>query len=70
MMLCSMEKLDAVMEFWVDQLGWDSSVFIAYPWLFRYNLEKGLVPRALVLQHLLSRGLVKKDASIFTPLRR
>ncbi|WVY91524.1 hypothetical protein V8G54_037038 [Vigna mungo] len=67
MMLCSMEKLDAVTGFWVGRLGWDRSELIAYPWLFRYSLEKRLVPRALVLHHLLSRGLVKKEASIFTP---
>ncbi|WVY91519.1 hypothetical protein V8G54_037033 [Vigna mungo] len=67
MMLCSMEKLDAVTGFWVDRLGWDRSTLIAYPSLFQFSLEKRLVPRALVLQHLLSRGLVKKDASFVTP---
>ncbi|WVZ15820.1 hypothetical protein V8G54_013386 [Vigna mungo] len=58
MMLCSMEKLDIVTRFWVGRLRWDRSTLIA--------LEKRLVPRALVLQHLLSRGLVKKDASFVT----
>ncbi|XP_014503896.1 transcription termination factor MTERF5, chloroplastic-like [Vigna radiata var. radiata] len=67
MMLCSMEKLDAVTRFWVGRLGWDRSELIAYPWLFSYSLDKRLVPRALVLQYLLSRGLVKKDGSISTP---
>ncbi|WVY89525.1 hypothetical protein V8G54_035039 [Vigna mungo] len=66
MMLCSMEKLDAVTGFWVGRLGWDRSALIAYPSLFKYSFEKRLVPRALVLQHLLSRGLVKKNASIST----
>ncbi|BAT81247.1 hypothetical protein VIGAN_03092800 [Vigna angularis var. angularis] len=63
MMHCSMEKLDAVMGFWVGRLGWDRSTLIAYPSLFLFSLEK----RALVLQQLLSRGLVKKDASFVTP---
>ncbi|WVY89892.1 hypothetical protein V8G54_035406 [Vigna mungo] len=67
LMLCSMEKLDAVTGFWVDRLGWDRSTLIAYPSLFQFSLEKRLVPRALVLQHLLSRGLVKKEASFVTP---
>ncbi|QCE01204.1 nucleolar protein 12 [Vigna unguiculata] len=70
MMLCSLEKLDAVAGLWAGRLGWDRSALIAYPSLFLYSLEKRLVPRALVLQHLLSRGLVKKDANFVTPFCR
>ncbi|CAJ1941038.1 unnamed protein product [Sphenostylis stenocarpa] len=67
MMLRSTKKLNAVMEFWVGRLGWDHSALVASPTLFSYSLENRVVPRALVVQYLLSKGLVKKDASLVTP---
>lgn len=67
LMLRSREKLNAVMGFWVGKLGWDHSALIASPTLFSYSLEKRVVPRALVVQYLLSKGLVKKSASLVTP---
>ncbi|KAL9315416.1 hypothetical protein ACSQ67_016417 [Phaseolus vulgaris] len=70
MMLCSKEKLNAVMGFWVGRLGWDRSTLIAYPSMFSFSLEKRVAPRALVLQYLLSRGLLKKGASLVTPFVR
>ncbi|XP_047153857.1 uncharacterized protein LOC124825312 [Vigna umbellata] len=66
-MLRSKEKLNAVMGFWVGKLGWDHSVLISSPTLFSYSLEKRVAPRALVVQYLLSKGLVKKSASLATP---
>ncbi|XP_057419069.1 uncharacterized protein LOC130713311 [Lotus japonicus] len=66
-MLYSIKKLNAVMSFWVGHLGWDPSVLLAVPALFGFSLEKRLVPRASVLKYLLSRGLMKKDASLSAP---
>ncbi|XP_057417883.1 uncharacterized protein LOC130712067 [Lotus japonicus] len=66
-MLYSIKKVNAVMSFWVGYLGWDHSVLQAQPALFGFSLEKRLRPRASVLQYLLSRGLIKKDASLTTP---
>ena len=66
-MLRSKEKLNAVMGFWVGQLGWDYTALISSPTLFSYSLEKRVAPRALVVQYLLSKGLVKKSASLVTP---
>ncbi|XP_057419067.1 uncharacterized protein LOC130713309 [Lotus japonicus] len=66
-MLCSIKKVNAVMSFWVGRLGWDPSVLLAVPSLFSLSLEKRLIPRASVVQYLLSRGLMKKDASLSTP---
>ncbi|XP_057421703.1 uncharacterized protein LOC130715602 [Lotus japonicus] len=67
MMLYSIKKVNAVMSFWVGHLGWDPSVLLAVPTLFSLSLEKRLIPRASVVQYLLSRGLMKKDASLSTP---
>ncbi|XP_057427881.1 uncharacterized protein LOC130721156 [Lotus japonicus] len=66
-MLRSKEKLNAVMSFWVSQLGWDSSTLLASPIIFGFSLETRIVPRASVVQYLLSKGLMKKGASLVTP---
>lgn len=66
-MLRSPEKLNAVMSFWVDELGWDASVLMAAPTLFGYSIEKRLTPRALIVKYLLSKGLIKEGASLATP---
>ncbi|XP_058723535.1 uncharacterized protein LOC131595231 [Vicia villosa] len=66
-MLRSPDKLNAVMQFWVKELEWDPSALLAAPDLFGFSLEKRLVPRASVVRYLLSKGLIKKSASLYTP---
>ena len=66
-MLRSADKLNAVMSFWIKQLGWDPSLLMAAPVLFGFSLEKRLLPRASVIRHLLSKGLIKKGASLTAP---
>ncbi|KAL2339055.1 hypothetical protein Fmac_013501 [Flemingia macrophylla] len=66
-MLRSMDKINGVLAFWMGRLGWDHSALVASPTLFSYSLEKRVIPRALVVQHLISRGLIKKGASLVTP---
>lgn len=66
-MLRSTDKLNAVMSFWIDRLGWDPSPLLAAPGLFGHSIEKRLAPRASVVQYLLSKVLLKKDASLVTP---
>ncbi|XP_016167628.2 uncharacterized protein LOC107610070, partial [Arachis ipaensis] len=66
-MLRSEDKLNAVMSFWISNLGWDSSALRIRPMLFGCSLEKRLIPRAKVVKYLLSNGLMKKNASIITP---
>lgn len=66
-MLRSPDKLNAVMRFWVEELGWDPSLLLAAPDLFGFSIEKRFIPRASVVKDLLSNGLMKKDASLVTP---
>ncbi|CAK8563667.1 unnamed protein product [Lathyrus sativus] len=66
-MLRSPEKLNAVMTFWIKQLGWDPSVLLAAPNIFEFSLEKRIIPRASVVRYLLSKGLIKKGASLRAP---
>ncbi|CAJ2653885.1 unnamed protein product [Trifolium pratense] len=66
-MLQSLDKLNAVMSFWVDGLGWDPSVLLAKPVLFGFSIEKRLSPRASIVKYLLSKGLLKEGACLRTP---
>ncbi|XP_057432931.1 uncharacterized protein LOC130725745 [Lotus japonicus] len=67
-MLASEEKIDTMMEFLVNRMGWDSLVLSKTPILLLLSLEKRVVPRSFVLQFLQSRGLVK-DVKSATPFR-
>jgi mTERF domain-containing protein len=66
-MLTSIDKVNSVMSFWVDQLGWDARAIVKLPRVFGSNLERRIIPRAAVLQYLLKNGLLKKKASLTTP---
>ncbi|KAF7813675.1 transcription termination factor family protein [Senna tora] len=61
-MLKSESKIEAIMEFFVNYMGWDSLVLSEYPLLFTLSLEKRIIPRASVLQFLQSRDLIEKQA--------
>ncbi|OVA06622.1 Mitochodrial transcription termination factor-related [Macleaya cordata] len=56
----SMQKVKAIMEFFVGELGYDPKDFASKPGLFTYSLEKRLKPRYEVLKILKSRGLELK----------
>ncbi|CAJ1963443.1 unnamed protein product [Sphenostylis stenocarpa] len=66
-MLASIEKINIVMNFWVNQLGWDALNIARCPKILGSSMEKTIIPRALVVQHLLVKGLWKKSASLVTP---
>ncbi|GAU42722.1 hypothetical protein TSUD_382580 [Trifolium subterraneum] len=67
-MLSSVAKIESVMKFFVNEMGWDSVVLAKYPVLFLYSLEKRVIPRAFVLQFLESKGLIM-DAKLGTPYK-
>ncbi|XP_050240118.1 uncharacterized protein LOC126689108 [Quercus robur] len=60
-MTVSEEKIMRVMDFLVNNMGMESSLIKKHSVLFSLSLEKRLIPRGLVLQVLLSKGLVKKN---------
>ncbi|CAJ2662103.1 unnamed protein product [Trifolium pratense] len=66
-MLASIDKINLVMSFWVNQLGWDALALVKGPAIFSNSLEKRIIPRASVVQFLLKKGLRKKDASLTYP---
>ncbi|CAL5198857.1 unnamed protein product [Lathyrus oleraceus] len=66
-MLVSPRKIDAIMDFWVHHLGLDSLDLARAPGILQCSLEKRIIPRALVVQFLISKGLRRKDAGLYTP---
>ncbi|WJX27902.1 hypothetical protein P8452_16679 [Trifolium repens] len=57
LMLASIDKVNLVMSFWVNQLGWNSLAVTKCPNMFAYSLHKRIIPRASVLHYLLMKGL-------------
>jgi mTERF domain-containing protein len=67
LMLVSIDKVNLVMSYWVNQLGWNSLALIKCPLIFGFSLEKRVIPRASILQFLLMKGLRKKNSSLVAP---
>ncbi|XP_024633294.2 uncharacterized protein [Medicago truncatula] len=67
LLLASIDKINLVMSFWVNQLGWNSLALTKRPHIFSYSLDKTITPRASVLQFLLMKGLREKNASLVAP---
>ncbi|GAU47452.1 hypothetical protein TSUD_404010 [Trifolium subterraneum] len=66
-MSTSIDKINLVMSFWVNQLGWDAMAIAKSPYVLSLSLEKTIIPRAAVVQYLLSKGLRNKNASLTCP---
>ncbi|KAL5081906.1 hypothetical protein RYX36_010327, partial [Vicia faba] len=66
-MLVSPRKINAIMDFWVHHLGLDSLDLARAPGILQCSLEKWIIPRASVVQFLISKGLRRKDAGVYTP---
>ncbi|KAK4283540.1 hypothetical protein QN277_000480 [Acacia crassicarpa] len=64
-MLKSLSKIKAVMEFFVNDMGWESILLASNPIFFSMSLERRLIPRAYVLQYIHSRGLIKNACIIY-----
>ncbi|RHN73180.1 putative transcription regulator mTERF family [Medicago truncatula] len=51
-MLTSIKKINLVMNFWVNQLGWDAMAIAKTPFILCSSLEKRIILRAAVVQFL------------------
>ncbi|KAK1318667.1 hypothetical protein QJS10_CPB04g00426 [Acorus calamus] len=67
--LSSEKKIKRVFEFFVGELGWEPPSLSRCPVLISLNLEKRVIPRCLVLEVLLSKGLIEKDMKWSTALK-
>lgn len=59
-MICSEKKIMSIMEFIVNQMGYHPSMLAKCPLIFNFSLEKRIVPRCVVIQLIVSRGLIKE----------
>ncbi|QCD79968.1 nucleolar protein 12 [Vigna unguiculata] len=66
-MLSSCDKINAVMSYWVEQAGFNSVDLVKSPGVILLSLRKRIAPRACVLQFLVSKRLLRKDASLTAP---
>lgn len=62
-MLISEQKLTRMMDFLVNNMGWNSWSIVGYSNVLCLSLEKKIVPRGLVIHLLRLKGLMKKDVS-------
>ncbi|KAM7259844.1 hypothetical protein ACFE04_015585 [Oxalis oulophora] len=65
-MTISEEKLEVVMDTYVNKLGFDSLVIISTS-MTGYSFKKRIIPRSSVIQVLLSKGLIHKSKITCTP---
>ncbi|XVF62623.1 hypothetical protein PTKIN_Ptkin09bG0023200 [Pterospermum kingtungense] len=62
----SAEKIMTIMDFLVNEMGFESSFIAKHPSLFARSFEKRILPRGLFAQDLLSKGLIKNfEFSLF-----
>ena len=59
-MSISQNKIEAVMDFLVNKLGYASSAIARYPSVLSMSLRKRIIPRGSVILVLLSKGLVNQ----------
>ncbi|OWM71227.1 hypothetical protein CDL15_Pgr011354 [Punica granatum] len=63
-MTASEDKINRVMNFFVDRLGWKPSLIAEHSTVLGYSFEKRIILRAAVLQFLLSKGLIDRRYSL------
>ncbi|KAJ4960655.1 hypothetical protein NE237_020565 [Protea cynaroides] len=66
--LVSEKKIKEVMNLFGKKMGLESSAIARYPGVFLLSLEKRTIPRCLVLQILITKGLIKKDLCLAAAL--
>ena len=65
-MMISLDKITAVMDFFVNEMGLRPHHLVKYPMVLNLSLEKRLKPRHFLLRALLSKGLVMKEVNLGT----
>ncbi|XP_028784122.1 uncharacterized protein LOC114740157 [Neltuma alba] len=66
-MLTSKDKIDAILSFLSNHLGWDPLILAKKPNLLIYSLKRRIIPRAAVLDYLQSEGLIENKAGLTVP---
>ncbi|KAL0548379.1 hypothetical protein IC582_012828 [Cucumis melo] len=64
-MRASEDKINDVMDFFVNKIGCESFLVARRPVLIALSLKKRILPRGYIYQVLLSKGLIKNFSSLF-----
>ncbi|KAK6930136.1 Transcription termination factor, mitochondrial/chloroplastic [Dillenia turbinata] len=67
-LMASEDKIMRVMNFLVNEIGFESSSIVKRPAVFTLSLEKRIVPRCSIIQILVSRGLLKRNSGFLRML--
>ncbi|KAG5560963.1 hypothetical protein RHGRI_004105 [Rhododendron griersonianum] len=67
-MRASEDKINRVMDFAINQIGWESSVIARRPVLISLSFEKRILPRFAIYQVLSSKGIIKAKGISWTAL--
>ncbi|RZC68384.1 hypothetical protein C5167_031639 [Papaver somniferum] len=62
-MMYSVKKITSVMDFLVNEMGYDSSSIEEAPMILNNSLKEGIIPRCSVVRILVSNGLIKEKLS-------
>ncbi|KAJ4722218.1 Transcription termination factor like, partial [Melia azedarach] len=62
-MIVSEDKIEAVMDFFVNRIGWKSSAIVRCPVVFTLSLEKRVIPRRAVFEFLSLKSLIKESTN-------
>ncbi|EOY06450.1 Mitochondrial transcription termination factor family protein, putative [Theobroma cacao] len=62
-MIASENKISPAMDFFVNKMGWEANAVVERPILISLSLEKRILPRAPVLQFVLSKGWLEEKVS-------
>ncbi|KAL8097122.1 uncharacterized protein LOC141684915 [Apium graveolens] len=63
-LITSEEKIERVMNFLVNKMGWSISQISYRPLVFMHSLENWTMPRCLVVKFLFSKGVLKKNLTL------
>lgn len=66
--LASEDKIERAMDFFVNKMGWESSLIVERPILVLLSLEERIIPRTSVINDLKSKGLVAEHIYLPTLL--
>lgn len=71
-MILSEKKIEKVMDFFVNKMGYESKMISEMPAILLLSLEKRIIPRCSVVQVLSSKGLMKKTSlrTILCPVEK
>ncbi|RZC44086.1 hypothetical protein C5167_037042 [Papaver somniferum] len=57
-------RFTAVMDFLVNEIGYDSLIIAEKPWIFTYSLKEWIIPRCSVIIILVSKDLIEEKISL------